>query len=77
MTFASQTIRGLANMPGNFEDPTVRAIVAPNDFLFGMFRVLQSRGAATREQLHIVRTFNEALTVLGVISPQFHRIEAA
>ena len=73
----SQTIRGLANMPGNFEDPTLRAVVAPNDSLFGMFRVLQSRGAATREQLHIVRTFNEALALLGIVSPQFHRTETA
>jgi hypothetical protein len=73
----SETTRGLANMPGNFEDPTLRAVVAPDDLLFGMFRVLQSRGAATREQLHIVRTFNDALVLLGVASPQFQRTEGA
>ena len=32
---------------------------------------------ATREQLHIVRTLNEALGLLGVASPQFHRTNAA
>lgn len=73
----SETIRGLANLPGNFEDPTVRAIVAPNDFLFGIARMLQSRGSATREQLHIVRTLSEALILLGGASPQFQRTEAA
>jgi hypothetical protein len=73
----SETIRGLANMPPNFEDPTIRAAVTPTDFLFGIARMFQSRGAATRRQLHIVRTFNEALVLLGVESPQFQRSSAA
>lgn len=73
----SETIRGLADMPPNFEDPTLRAVAAPTDFLFGLARMFQSRGAATREQLHIVRTLNEALVLLGVASPQFQRSEAA
>jgi hypothetical protein len=73
----SDTIRGLANMPPNFEDPTIRAAVAPTDFLFGIARMFQAHGAATREQLHIVRTLKEALVLLGVESPQFHRTSAA
>jgi hypothetical protein len=73
----SDTIRGLANMPPNFEDPTIRAAVAPTDFLFGIARMFQAHGAATREQLHIVRTLNEALVLLDVASPHFHRTSAA
>ena len=73
----SDTIRGLANMPPNFEDPTIRAAVAPTDFLFGIARMFQAQGADTREQLCIVRTLNEALVLLGVESPQFHRTRAA
>ena len=73
----SETIRGLANMPPNFEDPTIRAVVAPIDFVFGIARMFQSRGAATREQLYVVRTLNEALVLLGVASPQFQRTETA
>ena|SRR5579871_639872 len=73
----SETIRGLANMPPNFEDPTIRAAVAPTDFLFGIARMFQAHGAATRKQLYIVRTLNEALVLLGVESPQFHRTSAA
>ena len=64
-------------MTTNFQDPTLRAIVAPTDFLFGMMRMFQTRGAATREQLHIVRTLNEALGLLGVVSPQFQRTDGA
>jgi hypothetical protein len=73
----SETIRGLANLPPNFEDPVVRAAVAPTDFLFGIARMFQAHGAATREQLHIVRTLNEALVLLGVESSHFHRTSAA
>lgn len=73
----SGTIRGLANMPPNIQDPALRAVVAPTDLLFGMARMFQSRGADTRKQLHIVRTLNEALGLLGIASPQFQRIEAA
>ena len=73
----SETIRGLANMAPNFQDPALRAVVAPTDFLFGMARMFQSRGAATREQLCIVRSLNEALGLLGVASPQFQRTETA
>jgi len=67
----SETIRGLANMPANFEDPTIRAAVAPTDFLFGIARMFQLRGAATRNHLRVVRTLNEAFVLLGVASPQF------
>ncbi len=73
----SETIRGLAHLPTIFEDPTLRAVIAPTDFLFGMARMFQIRGSETREQLHVVRTLKEALVLLGVSSPQFRRADAA
>jgi len=73
----SETIRGLAHLPAIFEDPTLRAVIAPTDFLFGMARMFQIRGSETREQLHVVRTLNQALVLLGVSSPQFLRTDAA
>ncbi len=72
----SETIRGLANLPPTAQSPRLRAVVAPTDSLFGIVRMFQLRGAATRERLHIVRTLREALELLGVSSPQFRR-EAA
>jgi hypothetical protein len=73
----SETIRGLVNLPPIFPDPTLRAIVAPTEALFGLMRMFHSRGADTREQLHIVRNLNEALLLFAVLSPQFQRTETA
>ena len=73
----SETIRGLAHLPAIFEDPTLREVIAPTDFLFEMARMFQIRGSETREQLHVVRTINEALVLLGVSSPEFLRTDAA
>jgi hypothetical protein len=73
----SQVIRRLALLPPNFPDPIFKAIVAPTDFLFGMMRMFQIAGSETRQQLQIVRTMNEALTLLSAEDAQFHGLEAA
>jgi hypothetical protein len=73
----SQVIRRLTLLPPNFPDPTFKAIVAPTDFLFGMMRMFQIGGSETRQQLHVVRTLNEALTLLGAEDAQFNELEAA
>jgi len=73
----SQVIRELAAYPPNFADPTLRAVVAPTDHLFAMARMFQFIGFETREQLHVVRTLDEALTLLGAEDAQFHRPGAA
>jgi hypothetical protein len=74
---SSQTIRELAHHPPNFDDPTLRAVVAPTDLMYGMARMFQTEGSYTREQLHIVRALDEALTLLGAVVPQFKRWDAA
>jgi hypothetical protein len=71
----TETIRGLGLVPTVFPDPTLRAVVAPTDLLFGIARMFQSLGADDRERLQIVQTLNEALGLLGVASPQFQRTE--
>jgi hypothetical protein len=73
----SQIIRELASYPPNIVDPILRAVVAPTDLLFGMSRMFQIIGSETREQLHIVRTLDEALTLLNAKAARFHRLEAA
>lgn len=73
----SETIRGLAHLPAIFEGPTLCAVIAPTDLLFGMARMFQITVSETRKQLHVVRTLNEALVLLGVSSPQFRRTDAA
>jgi len=73
----SGVIYGLALLPPNFVDPTLRAVVAPTDFLFGMARMFQIAGSDTRKELLIVRTLNEALTKLNAKDAHFHKHEAA
>ena len=74
---SSQVIKELAAYPPNFEDPTLRAVVAPTDHLFAMARMFQLIGRETREQLLVVRTLGEALALLGAEDAQFHRAETA
>jgi hypothetical protein len=73
----AQIISGLASHPPNFDDPTLRAVVAPTDLLFGMSRMFQLLGSETREELHVVRTLDEALRLLNAKEARFHRLEAA
>jgi hypothetical protein len=73
----SQLIRELASHPPTFSDPALRAVVAPTDLLFGMSRMFQMLGSETREELHVVRTLHEALTLLNAKEARFHRLVAA
>jgi hypothetical protein len=46
-------------------------IVAPSTHGFGLSRMFQSLGDQTRPLLQVVRTMDEALSMLGIPSPQF------
>jgi hypothetical protein len=70
-------IYGLAQLPPTFVDPTLRAVVAPTDLLFGMARMFQIAGSDTRKGLLIVRTLSEALSTLNFEDAHFHKHEAA
>jgi hypothetical protein len=52
----------------------MRVIVAPQDFLFGMMRMLQILSEEARPELHVVRTLDEAYRLLRIESPEFSPI---
>ena len=59
-------------------DPVVsrpRVIVVPSDSLFGLAELFQKLGKGTRPNLHVVRSSDEALKLLGVVAPRFQQIE--
>jgi hypothetical protein len=69
------TIRRLA-----WSDPVMpqtshpRFIVAVSSHIFGMARMFEFEGEATRPNLHVVRSLDEAWAVLGVQGPKFEPV---
>ena len=59
-------VQRLATMLPTLPGSTPRAIVAPNDLLFGLSRMLKSLSAEKRQGLQIVRTERAALDYLGI-----------
>jgi len=73
-----QTIRELAALrPARPDDALLRVIVASSPDVFGMARMFESHGEATRPNLHVVRTCKEALAIVGVPAPRFQHIDLA
>jgi DNA-binding NarL/FixJ family response regulator len=69
-------VRELAALPP--ADPEVsrpRVIVAPNTLIFGLARMFQAIGKATRPNLHVVRKLPQAFALLGVAAPCFQPFE--
>ena len=52
----------------------MRVVVAPQDFIFGMMRMLEILSERTRPELHVVRTMDEAYRLLLVESPEFNLV---
>jgi hypothetical protein len=74
----SQTVRELAGMrPAIPDTDLLRVIVASSPDIFGMARMFESHGEATRPNLHVVRTRKEALAIVGVLEPKFELIDLA
>jgi hypothetical protein len=65
------TIRHLVERSPIITAGYMRVVVAPQDFLFGMMRMLQILSETARPELHVVRTMDEAYRLLEVESPQF------
>jgi hypothetical protein len=60
-------IRALAKLPPampKIDRP--RVIIAPSDITFGMARIFELEGEATRPSLHVVRSMKEAWAIIGV-----------
>lgn len=73
---ARQTILELAKSPPALPDPKLpRVIVAPSPVMFGLSRMFEMEGEATRPSLYVVSTEREAWAILGVQEPQFKPIK--
>jgi hypothetical protein len=73
-----QTIRELAGVPPiAASQDLLRVIVASAPDVFGMARMFESHGEATRPNLHVVKTCKEALVIVGVQEPKFESIDIA
>ena len=73
---SSQVVRELAAMTPVIPDTDLlRVIVAPASDVFGMARMFESQGEATRPNLHVVRSCKEALVIVGVQNPQFEPVD--
>src|SRR5271170_3940972 len=73
-----EAIRGLA--AASPTDPVAsrpRVIVASSAQAFGLARMFQMAGKATRPNLHIVRDSSEVFALLGVTTPRFQPITVA
>ncbi len=72
-----QTIRDLASMPPAILDTEFpRFIVAASPPIFGMARMFELAGQATRPNLHVVRSMKEVCVILGVAEAKFEPIPA-
>jgi hypothetical protein len=71
-----QTIRDLAiSRPIAPAETLLRVIVANSPDIFGMARMFETHGEATRPNLHVVKTCKEALAIVGVPEPNFEVID--
>lgn len=60
-------MRALAKLPPAMpKADRPRVVIAPSDHTFGMARIFEIEGGATRPNLHLVRSVEEAWAILGV-----------
>jgi hypothetical protein len=71
---SSKMVKRLAETAPAIPPPQMRVFVAPTTFVYGMARMFQMIGEKTRPNLHIVRTLNEAFSLLEVESPEFYPV---
>ncbi len=69
-------IRELAKAAPVLPEPNVcRVIVAPSPDFYGMARMFEIQGEATRQNLHVVRSEKEALAILAVQNLRFEPLD--
>jgi hypothetical protein len=66
-------VRMLAEKPPTFPASKIRVGVASQPVIYGMLRMFEIIGDKTRQQLHVVRTMEEAHSLLGFQSLAFPR----
>lgn len=68
------TMQELAESAPALPTRYMRVFVAPEDSVYGMARMFQMLGEKKRPNLHVVRTLDEAYSLLRVESPEFRAI---
>ena len=69
----TRAVRTLAQLPGQLPEGIVSVIVASGDFVYGMARMFEM--LKNSDDLHVVRTVEEAYLELGVQNPQFEHFD--
>jgi hypothetical protein len=70
------TVRELAHAQPVFADPRIpRVLIAPAPSVFGLARLFQREGENKRPNLHVVRSEEEALAILGIENASFTPIK--
>jgi len=60
-------MRALAKLaPAMPQRDRPRVVIAPSDYAFGLARIFEIEGEATRPNLHVVRSTKEAWAILGL-----------
>jgi hypothetical protein len=73
-----QFLRELASLPPAMpQRERPRVVVAPSDKIFGLARLFEIHGEATRPSFHVVRATREAWAIIGVQEPEFKPIAEA
>jgi hypothetical protein len=73
---SSHVFRELARQQPLMQDASrPRFIVAPQTHAFGLMRMFQLTGDATRPKLQVVRSLDEALAALGITLPHFEPLD--
>jgi len=71
---SSQTVRDLARRTPVMPGSRPRVLVVPSTQIYGLARMFQQDGSEARPNLHVVRSVDEAYTLLGVREPQFEPV---
>lgn len=71
----SEGVRKLARKPPLAPDPFLRVVVAPQEIMYGMARMFEGVANETRSSIHVVRSREDALKVLGIATPNFQPAE--
>jgi len=71
---SSQTVRDLARRTPVMPGSRPRVLVVPSTQIYGLARMFQQDGSEARPKLHVVRSVDEAYTLLGVREPQFEPV---
>jgi hypothetical protein len=69
-------VESLAHLRPVIAREVTQVIVAPQDYLFGLGRMFQAMAAETRPSVQVVRSWPEALNLLGLTElPKFESLQ--